>query len=306
VIEPPAGGDSRVATAVSPIYLESLKTYEHYASSDQLFAQAAERFHLRRPDNSIPIEQLKRNVLRVSVPRNTKVMEIAATHRDPKLAHAIALYVAEETVKLNRDTGQAGDADLAAAARQGLETATRRLRAAEDAYGGVSRRMPTPEALREELGRLDMMRTDVSRAALSIGLSYRGSEEPDKQMAQQLDSQGLALDRQAAARHELLARRSAEIGAAEAQLNDARARYEQARKRLDDLDASSGFRGERLSLLDPGVAPERPSSPNVPLNVFVGLALGAIFSLLYLTVEYSLRQQRAEAMREARWASSSP
>jgi uncharacterized protein involved in exopolysaccharide biosynthesis len=87
---------------------------------------------------------------------------------------------------------------------------------------------------------------------------------------------------------------------------DARARYEQARKRLDDLEASSGLRGERLSVLDPGVAPEKPSSPNVPLNVVAGLALGAIFSLLYLTAEYSLRQQRAEAMREARWASSRP
>jgi uncharacterized protein involved in exopolysaccharide biosynthesis len=233
-------------------------------------------------------------------------MEVAATHRDPKLALALAVFIAEETVKLNRDTGQARDADLAASAWQSLETATGSLRAAEAASDGVSRRMPTPEALREELGRLDTMRTDVSRAALSAGLSYRGTEEPDQRMAQELDRQALALDRQAAARHELLARRTAEIGAAETQLRDARSRYEQARKRLDDLEASSGLRGERLSLLDPGVAPERPSSPNVPLNVFAGLALGAIFSLLYLTAEYGLRQQRAEAMREARWASARP
>ena len=51
VIEPPAGIDPRVATAVSPIYLESLRTYEHFASSDQLFAQAVDRFvrYPRRP-----------------------------------------------------------------------------------------------------------------------------------------------------------------------------------------------------------------------------------------------------------------
>ncbi len=47
VIEPPAGSDPRAATAISPIYLESLKTYEHFASSDHLFFQAVEKFQLR-------------------------------------------------------------------------------------------------------------------------------------------------------------------------------------------------------------------------------------------------------------------
>src|SRR2546426_4620774 len=34
VIEPPAGSDPRATIAVSPIYLESLRTYEMFASSD--------------------------------------------------------------------------------------------------------------------------------------------------------------------------------------------------------------------------------------------------------------------------------
>src|SRR4029077_3399547 len=36
VIEPP-GNDPRAATVVSPVYLESLKTYERFALSDSLF-----------------------------------------------------------------------------------------------------------------------------------------------------------------------------------------------------------------------------------------------------------------------------
>src|SRR5213083_31292 len=48
VIEPPAGSDLRSAMAVSPIYLESLKTYEHYASSDSLFLKALDHFSLRQ------------------------------------------------------------------------------------------------------------------------------------------------------------------------------------------------------------------------------------------------------------------
>ena len=304
VIEPPAGSDPRAATAVSPIYLESLKTYEHYASSDQLFARAAERFQLRRAGNSLPIEKLKREVLRVSIPRNTKVMEIAATHPDPKVAHTLALYIAQETVRLNRDTNETGDEDLASAAKKGLEAATQRLRAAEVAYSDVSKRMPTPDALRDELERVDRMHSDVSRAALSMEFSYREAEERDRQLAQQLKSQAGELERQSAAKQELLARRVAEVSSAEAQLGDAHASYEQAEKRLEDMKAQAGFRGERLSMLDPGVAPERPSSPNIPLNVLVALALGTVLSLLYLTVQYSFHEQRAEAMREARWASS--
>src|ERR1700683_2938400 len=50
LIDPPAGGDPRMATAVSTVYLESLKTYELLASNDQLFVRAAGQFHLRGQD----------------------------------------------------------------------------------------------------------------------------------------------------------------------------------------------------------------------------------------------------------------
>src|SRR5579872_3880287 len=47
LMDPPAGTDPRTSTAVSPIYLESLRTYELFASSDELFLQAAQKFGLR-------------------------------------------------------------------------------------------------------------------------------------------------------------------------------------------------------------------------------------------------------------------
>src|SRR5258708_10847483 len=40
LIEVPAGNDSRISTSISPVYLESLKTYEVFANSDSLFLQA--------------------------------------------------------------------------------------------------------------------------------------------------------------------------------------------------------------------------------------------------------------------------
>ncbi|MGH9664029.1 MAG: Wzz/FepE/Etk N-terminal domain-containing protein, partial [Bryobacteraceae bacterium] len=68
VIEPPAGNDMRAATAVSPVYLESLRTYERFAGSDSLFQRAAERFHLQT--GSQAIESLKQRVLKVEKVRD--------------------------------------------------------------------------------------------------------------------------------------------------------------------------------------------------------------------------------------------
>ena len=95
VIEPPGGNDVRVATAVSSVYLESLKTYERFATSDTLFASAARQFHLQDAAGSQSIESLKRRVLKVSKIRDTKIMEISATLPEPKLAQSVAQFIAE-------------------------------------------------------------------------------------------------------------------------------------------------------------------------------------------------------------------
>src|SRR5690348_16899649 len=67
VIEPPAGSDPRASTTVSPIYLESLRSYEVFALSDSLFLRAIEKFGLRR--GSMPIDRLKKSVLTAEMPR---------------------------------------------------------------------------------------------------------------------------------------------------------------------------------------------------------------------------------------------
>ena len=94
VIEPPAGSDLRSAMAVSPIYLESLKTYEQFASSDSLFRKALDQFDLRASLGSRPIESLKRSILKVGIVRNTRILEIAATLPDPRKAQALAHFMA--------------------------------------------------------------------------------------------------------------------------------------------------------------------------------------------------------------------
>src|SRR5689334_193502 len=93
MIEAPPTNDARTATAVSPVYLESLKGYEQFASSDSLFVRAIERFHLQQ-NGSPSVESLKRRVLKVAKLRDTKVLQISATLADPKQAHELAQYLA--------------------------------------------------------------------------------------------------------------------------------------------------------------------------------------------------------------------
>jgi len=121
VIEPPAGADLRAAMAVSPIYLESLKTYERFADSDSLFQKAVRQFGLQGG----PIESLKRRVLQVQLVRNTRILEIAATLPDPQKAQALAKFLAEATVETNRASVAEGDQDLL----HGIEQQARELRA---------------------------------------------------------------------------------------------------------------------------------------------------------------------------------
>src|SRR4051794_7329524 len=92
LIEPPAGNDPRGATAISPVYVESLKTYERFALSDSLFSQALTQLGLRKTYAGSSIESLKKTVLRVSKPRDMKILEISATLPSPIQAQALAKF----------------------------------------------------------------------------------------------------------------------------------------------------------------------------------------------------------------------
>ncbi|MBZ5622476.1 MAG: hypothetical protein LAQ69_27640 [Acidobacteriia bacterium] len=112
VIDPPAGADLRSAMAVSPIYLESLRTYEEVASGDSLFQKAIEQFGLRSSLGAGPIESLKKRVLKVGLVRNTRILEISGTLPDARKAQALAQFMAESTVKLTRSMVSEGDQEL--------------------------------------------------------------------------------------------------------------------------------------------------------------------------------------------------
>jgi uncharacterized protein involved in exopolysaccharide biosynthesis len=308
VIEPPAGADLRAAMAVSPIYLESLKTYEHFADSDSLFQKAAQRFGLE----GRPIESLKRHVLSVQLVRNTRIMEIAATLPDPKKAQALALFLAEATVEINRASVSESDQDLLRGIEQQARELRTRLEAADTNWAKAASAEPLL-GLQAAMEQAAELRSKVEEQAQSVELELADIAERAKTAADpgelrkqesnararlaEMRKQIQDLERQGGEREKLLATRQAHRDQLDAERKAGQAALVGMESRLRDARGESGFRGERLKIIDSGIVPERPSSPNIPLNVAAALLLGLVLPTLYLTLEMSFRDRREALAR---------
>jgi succinoglycan biosynthesis transport protein ExoP len=307
VIEPPAGADPRSAMAVSPIYLESLKTYEQFASSDSLFQKSAGRFQLETLMGPLPIESLKKRVLKVGLVRNTRILEIAATLPDPRKAQALAEYVAEETVAQNRSLIAQSGQDLVAGVEKQAGESRARLDRAEaewsrllvnDPVDSLQSAVEEAGALRAKLGE------QIASARLEIadaGDRERQSSPTEADLLRKEQSNARArldelqrevdsLDRRIAEKEKLLAQRLARREQLEAERKSDQAALTAVEARLRDTRNDLSYRGERLTIIDPGVIPERPSSPNMPLNVAAAALLGLLFPLVYLALALNFEQ----------------
>jgi len=137
VIEPPAGTDPRGATAVSAIYLESLKAYEQFAASDSLFERARQKFHLEEGPGSAATEALRKRVLRVVKLPDTKVLQIKATLPDARQSQALVQFLAEETVALNRSVENQSEHEALTEVRKQVQEAGAKLSQTRGEYNAA-------------------------------------------------------------------------------------------------------------------------------------------------------------------------
>ncbi|HTQ56276.1 MAG TPA: hypothetical protein VMI94_17530 [Bryobacteraceae bacterium] len=288
LIEPPAGTDIRSILAVSPIYLESLKTYEHFATSDSLFLRALDRFQLRRRFPARSVESLKSRILKVLMVRDTKIMEIHVTLPDARIAHELAVYLGEQTVLLSRTVDAEGDRGLAQGAEQAEADARARLNQAEAAWSRFVTSQPV-DVLEQNVQSGGELKASLQRQLMR-------AEVDGASTAQALRKQLAQVEHDLAAQEELLARRSAERDRLEVERNAAQDNFATVEKQLGQVRGDLGYRGERLQIIDPGIVPERPSAPNVPLQVLAALMLGLVAPVIYLTLELSYRSQRSQAV----------
>jgi len=310
VIEPPGGADVRTSVAVSPIYLESLKTYEQFAGSDSLFQTAVDKFGLKALAGARAIESVKKRVLRVGLLHNTRILEISATLPDPRRAQALARFIAESTVDMNRSLLTAGDQDMQRGMEQQEKELRERLRNVETAWSELLSREPVSglqaegenaielrASLEQQLSNAELEMADATeRLAHTSGAetaSWERMAANQRARRDQIRSQLDAVSRQERDRENLIALRLAhrerlddERKAAQTQLNAIETQLREAR-------GAAAYRGERLEIMDPGIVPEQPSSPNVSLNVAAAFLLGLLLPVLWLTVQLSYREQAA-------------
>jgi capsular polysaccharide biosynthesis protein len=318
MIEPPGGSDPRISTSVSPVYLESLKTYEQFASSDTLFAQACDKFRLLSAEGSPAIEAFKKRVLAVRKPKETKLLQIAVTLGDPKLAQALVQYLAEQTVSLSNTVSADSEGRIAQQARARAETARAALAkthtdlTAAASVGQQTSLQAELEALaklQSEIGAdIAATRGRIAEYAARESRSERANAELEfireelaalraKADALEISRSSVALDiaQKSGRLSQLQARREQLHAALRAAQND----FDLATKRLAEVEAASGMRAEQLRIIDPGIVPQRPSSPNLPLNCAAAFVLGTVAAFVYLGMTFGLERQRARYARSS-------
>ncbi|HWE51883.1 MAG TPA: hypothetical protein VG273_18965 [Bryobacteraceae bacterium] len=308
----PGGNDPRAATAVSPVYLESLKVYERYASSDTLFVRALDAVHAGDIEKGGTIESAKSRVLKVSKPASTAALEISATMRDAKKAQALAQYIAEQTVELNKSMQMQASTEL-------LNEFRTQFARAQDRYATARRALSTKDPLQSaetlenevqnaadlkfRLERdLEMARTDLAGYAAETGSDpewlrrqVTTTQAKIASLEAQVRSQQAVLIQKAPQLDTAKARRYALEREESAALNG----LETAQARLNDMSSSSLTHGERLQIIDPGIVPQQPSSPNTRLNMVAALIVSLIGSIVWLGFRFghvrvvSARSERA-------------
>ena len=299
LIEPPGVSDVRTATAVSPVYLESLKSFEHFAASDSLFADAVKRFGLQDGNGRPSIESLKRRVLRVSKPRDTKILEISATLPDPRQAHELVTYLAEQTVARSRNESLAGDREMLEQARRQLAEAMDRFSRARKAVAEDAEH-ENPEVLNTLItGNVEVL--SEMRKQLVDAEGYAAQDEsPDPGSARRatlLRKRVAEMDHELSRQKLLLSRRLARRDDVQDEHRSAQSAMEVTLSRVRDLEAAAGSRGERLRIIDPGIVPQRPSSPDPVLNIIVAMLLALVSSVLYLSSRFAFGNRAATAVR---------
>ncbi|HEY7337763.1 MAG TPA: hypothetical protein VH639_22915 [Bryobacteraceae bacterium] len=301
VIDPP-GVDPRAAIALSPVYLESLKAYETFASSDSLFAKAVDKFHLEHDGR--PIESIKRRVLRVEKLKDTKLLEIAVTLPDPKQAQAMVQYLAEQTVALDNDIARSGDRELLDDAELKLHAAREQLQQAR-AQSGTLVSAGSESALENEVqslaaskGRIEDQRIEAnSVVAESVARRDESLAAEARARVATLDSGLAALQKSLDAKSSALASLRERRQRTEDQLANAEDVFETAQKREYDVSNTVKFRTGQLHVVDPGIVPQRSSFPNWPLALLSAAILSAGACLIWLTALFGLASRNPQPSR---------
>jgi len=229
--------------------------------------------------------------LKVDKLRDTRALQISVTLPDAKTAQAVAQFIAEGAVQLNRSGGKEADESMIGDAAQVAETAGARLKDAETAWETAAG-AHSAEALRAEVSDDSYLKSHIEEQLLDEDAALASNPGASRARARVFERRIAEITQAMDKKSSALAMQTAREDDLQAALSAARALYEAASRRLADLRSSRGSRTEWLRVADPGIVPQRPSSPNAPLILIGAVSLALFGSLLYLTTSFSLARGR--------------
>jgi len=312
IIDPPAASDPHAASVLNPAYLDSLSAFEHYFTSDTLFQQAARRFHL--DPGAAGISALRKQVLKVAVEHQSRVLQLSVKLASPKDALAMVQYITQQGIQASSDASLAGDRDALSSVTQELASARQRLDRARLEWERIAHD-DTPETLRAEVGAAIGLLSETRRLheqadaeAAEWRVRARDGATEDRQSSTVLANAGAArgaeyaarereLNDEIATKRKLVAESTAQHSLASSDLDSAQRQYDAALGRAREFGSLTGMRGERMHVVDPGVEPRQPSSPKVLLNTVAGALLAACIAIGWLNFMAGMPARRPTVVR---------
>jgi uncharacterized protein involved in exopolysaccharide biosynthesis len=314
IIDPPAASDARTGAMLNPAYLDSLRTFEHFFTSDALFQEAAQRFHLDTGGKDIA--KVRNKVLKVKQQHETRILEISVTLADPTAACRLAQFITERSIADSREHAVSVDRGSMSNLSAEVEHARAELDAAQAQWRRATEN-DTPESIQAALDSdislesdLRGHENDAAAEAEEWRVRARDGEVTDRGYAQvqaraaaaRRDDYGrrrAQLDGEITAERKLLAERSSRLSLASAQLDMARKAFDAAQTRLREFSAVEGMRSERMRMIDPGVVPREPSSPKVLLNTLAGIILAFCLATGWLVLRAGQARPKPAMVRTA-------
>jgi uncharacterized protein involved in exopolysaccharide biosynthesis len=288
------------------VYYELLKTYETLIFNDSLIQKTIENFGLQKAPYKLNVETL-RPMLKVSLLKNTRLLEMRVEFPDARLAADIANFFARQAVNLNEEMN-ATDRQRAVLffqremeqGRHNLESANNRLTEFNKTSGIEKRR----ESIRSLSGQVSEEEASLSR--LKVELSEHLAKRP--RQTTEADVEVLALKNEVAIAQKALLettrrldRLTQENAAKEGTLNQlstennlAGENYSALGKKLQEASSRVSARTIDLQQASPALPSERPIKPRTPLNILLGAAFGFLASTLLSLLIQNLSSPRGK------------
>jgi uncharacterized protein involved in exopolysaccharide biosynthesis len=283
--------DARIPNSV---FFEVLHTYETFLLDDSLIQSTIDNFGLQKAPYHLSVEAFRRDrILRISLQKDTRLLEIAAEFPQARLAADIANFFAKQAIGLNEEMSVRDRQKVVLFFQKEMERATENLQVSSNRLAEFiqTSRIEETRLLAEHLSERmseDEARLSHLRAERSVNVARHKGQNP------QNNGEELALSAEIGALQQILrvdARKLRQLMqekvAKEGTLNQLTAEnklagdnYAMLGRRVQEASLMVNARAVDLRQVSPALTPERPIRPRTPLNILLGAVFGFLASTL--------------------------